>query len=342
MNIQDDVKLDFTDVLLLPKENNLKSRNDVSLERTITFKHSGKTWTGVPIMVANMDTTGTIEMAIEMQQHKIITCLHKFYTAVDIKDKGLNPEYCAVSCGMREIDLKNLDSLIKELNPYFICLDVANGYLSNIFNTIAKIRSQYPDITLIVGNVVTPEIVNKYYDSGVDIVKMGIGSGSVCTTRLQTGIGYPQLSCIADTRPHIPDDCYIISDGGIQQPGDFSKAYGAGADFVMSGGMFAGHNECAGEILEENGIVYKIFYGMSSLNAMNKYYGSVSKYRSAEGKCVKIKHRGPVTNTIQNILGGIRSTMTYIGANVINEIKDNASFIRVNNQANRIYNANNV
>ena len=166
---------------------------------------------------------------------------------------------------------------------------------------------------------------------------MGIGSGSVCTTRLQTGIGYPQFSCILDTKPNIPDNCYIISDGGIQTIGDFSKAYGAGADFVMSGGMFAGHNECSGEVVEENGVLYNVFYGMSSANAMNKHYGSIANYRSAEGKCVKIKNKGSVSNTISDILGGIRSTMTYIGATNMSEFYNKCEFIRVNNQANRIF-----
>jgi GMP reductase len=195
---------------------------------------------------------------------------------------------------------------------------------------------------LIAGNVVTPELVTKYYENGVDIVKMGIGSGSVCTTRLKTGVGYPQFSCINDTKNNIPEGCYIMSDGGIQQMGDFSKAYGIGADFVMSGGMFAGHDECSGYIIEENGIKYKAFYGMSSSNAMNTYYGKVANYRSSEGKCVKIKLRGPVEDTVQDMLGGIRSTMTYVGAKELKELYGKCDFIRVNNTVNRIYNNNEI
>ena len=341
MKISTDTKLDYSDVLIVPKTNDLVSRNDVSLERTIQFKHSNNSWTGVPIMVANMDTTGTIEMALEMQKNKIITCLHKFYNINELEyaitELNLDPEYFAISCGTGEHDLTKLKEITQIISPKFICLDVANGYLNRVIEVIEKIRELYPNITLIAGNVVTHDVVLKYYNAGVDIVKMGIGSGSVCTTRLQTGIGYPQLSCILDTRPNIPDDCYIISDGGIQLPGDFSKAYGAGADFVMSGGMFAGHEECSGDIIEENGTKYKVFYGMSSENAMKKHYGTVSKYRSSEGKCVKIKYRGRVADTLQNILGGIRSTMTYIGAHSMEEVYSKTEFIKVNNQANRIY-----
>ena len=344
MKISLDTKLDFNDVLILPKKNSLKSRNDVNLERTFVFTNSNRTWTGIPIMVANMDTTGTIKMALELQKQHIMTCLHKF---IDVDElllsiDGLDRNYFAISCGTRPADLEKLDNIMNKISPYFICLDVANGYLVNVLDIIRVIHTKYPTTTIIAGNVVTPDLVNLYFENGADIIKMGIGSGSVCTTRLQTGIGYPQFSCIMDTKPNIPENCYIVSDGGIQTIGDFSKAYGAGADFVMSGGMFAGHNECSGEIIEENGVLYNIFYGMSSANAMNKHYGSMAAYRSAEGKCVKIKNKGSVTNTIGDILGGIRSTMTYIGATNIEEIYGLSEFIKVNNQANRIYSGKEV
>ena len=344
MKILDDVKLDFSDVLLLPKRSQYSSRSEVSLERTFKFKYSSHTWTGVPIMVSNMDTTGTIEMALEMQKHKVLTCLHKYYTVDDLKDTCLDIRYCAISTGISDKDLENLDKIVKLIKPYFICIDVANGYMSKFIETCRKIREKYPSTILIAGNVCTSEGVLELVMNGkVDIVKVGIGSGSCCTTRKQTGIGMPQLSAViecADTAHGL--DAHIISDGGLQVVGDFSKAYGAGADFVMSGSMFAGHNESGGELIEEGDKKFKVFYGMSSSNAMNKYSGGVAKYRSSEGKAVKIEFRGPVEDTILNIHGGIRSCMTYLGAKKIKDIPKCASFVRVNRQLNQIYNGKEI
>jgi GMP reductase len=340
MKILDDIKLDFTDVLILPKRSEYSSRSEVSLERTFKFKYSPHTWTGVPIMISNMDTTGTIEMALEMQKHKVLTCLHKYYTASDLKNKGLNSNYIAVSTGIGEKDIENLDSIMYEINPAFICIDVANGYMSKFIETCRKIRDKYPNTILIAGNVCTQQgVLELVVEGKIDIVKVGIGSGSCCTTRKQTGIGMPQFSAVmecADTAHGL--DAHIISDGGLQVVGDFSKAYGAGADFVMSGSMFAGHTESGGELIEYNGKKYKIFYGMSSSTAMNKYSGGIAHYRSSEGKTVKIEYRGDVRNTILDIQGGIRSTMTYIGAKKIKDIPKCATFIRVNRQLNQIYN----
>jgi GMP reductase len=348
MKILDDVKLDYSDVLLLPKRSQYSSRSEVSLERTFKFKYSPETWTGVPIMVSNMDTTGTIEMALELQKHKVITCLHKYYTSNELLNSGLNKEYYAISTGINSNDLDNLDELMKNVNPKFICIDVANGYMTKFIETCKKIREKYPEKILIAGNVCTSEgILELVMNGKIDIVKVGIGSGSCCTTRKQTGIGMPQLSAViecADTAHGL--DAHIISDGGLQVVGDFSKAYGAGADFVMSGSMFAGHTESGGDLIEveENGKkkLYKIFYGMSSSTAMNKYSGGVAKYRSSEGKSVKIENRGPVENTILDIQGGIRSCMTYLGAKKIKDIPKCASFVRVNRQLNQIYNGKEI
>jgi len=348
MKILDDVKLDFSDVLLIPKRSQYSSRSEVSLERTFKFKYSTYSWTGVPIMVSNMDTTGTIEMAFEMQKHKVITCLHKYYTAEDLKKYNgkLNTNYYAVSTGIGEKDLENLDKIMEEIYPMFICIDVANGYMSKFIETCRKIRDKYPEQILIAGNVCTSEGVLELVMNGkVDIVKVGIGSGSCCTTRKQTGIGMPQLSAViecADTAHGL--DAHIISDGGLQVVGDFSKAYGGGADFVMSGSMFAGHKESGGNLVsdEKTNELYKVFYGMSSATAMEKYSGGVAKYRSSEGKAVKIAYRGPVETTILDIQGGIRSTMTYIGSKKIKDIPKCATFIRVNRQLNQIYNGKEI
>lgn len=339
MKILDDVKLDFSDVLILPKRSQYSSRSEVSLERIFKFKYSTYTWTGVPIMVSNMDTTGTIEMALEMQKHKVITCLHKYYKVSDLIDKDLDLDYIAISTGIGDKDIENLDEIMKEINPKFICIDVANGYMSKFIERCREIREKYPKKILIAGNVCTSEGVLELVMNGkVDIVKVGIGSGSCCTTRKQTGIGMPQLSAViecADTAHGL--DAHIISDGGLQVVGDFAKAYGGGSDFVMSGSMFAGHTESGGDLIEESGKQYKVFYGMSSSTAMNKYSGGVAHYRSSEGKTVKIEYRGDVKNTILDIQGGIRSTMTYIGAKKIKDIPKCTSFIHVNRQLNQIY-----
>jgi GMP reductase len=344
MKILDDVKLDFSDVLLLPKRSQYSSRSEVSLERTFKFKYSPYTWTGLPIMVSNMDTTGTIEMALELQKHKVLTCLHKYYTSVELLNSRLDKEYYAVSTGINDNDLLNLEEIVNNVDPKFICIDVANGYMSKFIEKCKEIRDKYPEKILIAGNVCTSQgVLDLVMNGKVDIIKVGIGSGSCCTTRKQTGIGMPQLSAViecADTAHGL--DAHIISDGGLQVVGDFSKAYGAGADFVMSGSMFAGHNESGGELIVEGEKTYKVFYGMSSSNAMNKYSGGVAKYRSSEGKAVKIEHRGPVEETILNIQGGIRSCMTYLGAKKIKDIPKCASFVRVNRQLNQIYNGKEI
>jgi GMP reductase len=179
----------------------------------------------------------------------------------------------------------------------FICIDVANGYMQIFADFCAKVREAYPNITLIAGNVVSREVCEELIINGrVDIVKVGIGSGSVCTTRLQTGVGMPQLSAILDCSDAAHGvNGMIISDGGITVPGDIAKAFGAGADFVMCGSMFAGHDECDGKIiLDKRGNKFKIFYGMSSESAMNRHHGGVANYRAAEGKTVKVPYKGPV------------------------------------------------
>jgi GMP reductase len=304
MKLLEDLKLDFSDVLILPKRSEYSSRSDVNLERTFKFKYSPLSWTGVPIIVSNMDTTGTVEMARALQKFKIITCLHKYYKYSDIPE-DLDRNFFAVTSGMKDSDLNNLDEMIKNINPKFICLDVANGYINNFIEICNNVREKYPEKIIIAGNVCTSEgVLDLVLNGKIDIVKVGIGSGSCCTTRKQTGVGCPQFSAIVETADTAHGlDAHIISDGGIQVIGDFSKAYGAGADFVMCGSMFAAHEESGGILEEINGVFYKIFYGMSSSTAMDKYNGGVAKYKVSEGKTVKLEYRGSVKNTITDILG---------------------------------------
>jgi GMP reductase len=216
----------------------------------------------------------------------------------------------------------------------FICIDVANGYTEKFVNYVRTIRGLFPDHILIAGNVVTREMTEALILAGANIVKIGIGPGSVCTTRKVAGVGYPQLSCImecADAAHGLGG--YVLSDGGCTCPGDVAKAFGAGADFVMIGGMFAGTDESAGELTEEG----KEFYGMSSAAAMEKHSGGVAMYRAAEGKRVFVEPAGPVAGVMQQILGGVRSACTYVGAARLKDLPKCTTFVRVNRQINTIF-----
>jgi GMP reductase len=344
MRIELDVKLGFKNVMIRPKRSTLKSRADVSLERTFTFLYAKHSWTGVPVMAANMDTTGTFEMAKALASHKIFTAIHKHYSIQEwstflTESDAKITKYIAVSTGTGAADMDKLNELLNEFPALkFICIDVANGYSEHFVQFVKKVRQNYPDKVIIAGNVVTGEMVEELLLAGADIIKVGIGPGSVCTTRLKTGVGYPQLSAIiecADAAHGLGGQ--IISDGGCTSPGDVAKAFGGGADFVMLGGMFSGHDESGGELVEENGEQFKLFYGMSSETAMEKYSGGVAEYRASEGKTVKVPFRGPVEDTVQDILGGIRSTCTYVGALKLKELTKRTTFIRVQEQLNEVF-----
>jgi GMP reductase len=349
MKIENDIKLDFNDVLLRPKRSTLSSRSDVSVERTFTFRHSKRTWTGVPIISSNMDTVSSVDMFKALSKNKIITCFHKFVNIEEVKvacEEGASSEYFMLSTGITDSDFEKLKENIHYLHDHkidvnFVCIDVANGYMFKLIDYCKRVRELLPFVTLVAGNVVSREICEELIINGkIDIIKVGIGSGAVCTTRLQTGVGMPQLSAVMECSDAAHGlDAAIISDGGICYPGDLSKAYGGGADFVMLGSMLAGHKECPGELLKdpETGKEFKLFYGMSSDTAMNKYHGGVASYRSSEGKTVKVDYKGLVQDTINNILGGVRSTCTYIGANRIKDISKCATFVRVNRQVNSFY-----
>lgn len=363
MRIIEDVKLDFSDVLILPKRSTLESRSDVSLEREFFFRNSKQTFKGVPIMSANMDGVGTFEMVQALAEHKLFTCLVKHYPKHDLRgwihqQHFINDSW-AYSMGITEQDMSKFDAVYSGVEPdmiKYVCIDVANGYTERFVNFVKRFREQYPDIVIIAGNVVTGEMTEELILSGADIVKVGIGPGSVCTTRIKTGVGFPQLSAIiecADAAHGLGG--HVISDGGCTCPGDIAKAFAAGADFVMLGGMLAGHDEGGGEvitkyyktgelIMNDKGFepVYDHkkfvkFYGMSSQAANEKHFGGLKDYRSAEGKEVLVPYKGPVANTVQDILGGIRSTLTYVGAKKLKELSKRCTFVRVNNQVNKIF-----
>uniref|UniRef100_A0A3B1JIU2 GMP reductase n=1 Tax=Astyanax mexicanus TaxID=7994 RepID=A0A3B1JIU2_ASTMX len=304
-----DLKLDFKDVLFRPKRSSLKSRSEVDLQRTFTFRNSKQTYNGIPIIAANMDTTGTFEMAQVLSKHTLFTAIQKHYSLEEWKTFAAEHPEClehvAASSGSGKADLEKLCSILEAIP--------------------------------LAGNVVTGEMVEELILTGADIIKVGIGPGSVCTTRIKTGVGYPQLSAViecADSAHGLKG--HIISDGGCSCPGDVSKAFGAGADFVMLGGMLAGHDQCAGDVIEKDGKKFKMFYGMSSDTAMKKYVGGVAEYRASEGRTVQVPYKGDVENTIRDVLGGVRSTCTYVGAAKLKELSRRTTFIRVTQQSSQI------
>jgi GMP reductase len=367
MKIEDGIKLDFSDVLFRPKRSTLASRKEVSLDRSFKFTNyepdfpeniEDYHYNGVPIMAANMDGVGTFEMAKALGRHAIFTCLVKTYTVDELVEffaSGIDYRYVAMSIGSSDADFNKLVEVYNKTaeNLKYVCMDVANGYSEHFSQQVKKVREAFPHIVIIAGNVVTADMTQELILNGADIVKVGIGPGSVCTTRIQTGVGYPQLSAIMDCADAAHGlGGLIIADGGCTCPGDVAKAFGAGADFVMLGGMLAGHDEGGGEIITK---IYNVpytfkdrkpvvelksfvqFYGMSSETAMHKHHGGVADYRSSEGRTVEIPYKGPVENTVKDILGGIRSTCTYVGASELKHLSKCTTFIRVNNQFNNVF-----
>ena len=328
MRIEDDIKLDYSDVLIRPKRSTLTSRYDVDMTRTYKFVHSGEEWTGIPIMAANMDTVGTPDMHEALSEYDMITCPARHYLK-----NNTNAFIGENICMMGGID--DVTTMITHnLKWDFIGIDVANGYTISVINAIKDIRLQVPEATIVAGNVVTADMTQELILAGADIIKVGVGPGSVCTTRLKTGIGYPQLSAVmecADAAHGL--NGHIIADGGCSNSGDIVKAFAAGADFVMIGGMLAGHDECDGVI--KNGMME--FYGMASESAMSRHNVPHREYRGVEGKTVTVPHKGPVKNTLIDILSGIRSACTYVGAKRLKSLSKCATFVRVNNTHNTVY-----
>ena len=368
MRIENEILLDYSDVLIRPKRSTLTSRKDVDLERKYKFRHYNDQlpiedydYRGVPIMAANMDGVGTFEMADTLAKQGIFTCLVKTYSREELikffDGDGLDrTDFVAMSIGTSNADYDKFVQVYTRVgeNLKYLCIDVANGYSEGFVTHVREIRKRHPHIVIIAGNVVTADQTQELILNGADIVKVGIGPGSVCTTRIQTGVGYPQLSAViecADAAHGLGG--HIIADGGCTCPGDVAKAFAAGADFVMLGGMLAGHDEGGGEVINrafKTGEVhydtgeevveakrFVQFYGMSSDAANTKHFGGLKDYRASEGREVLVPYRGAVENTIQTILGGVRSTCTYVGAPTLKQLSKCTTFVRVNNQFNRTY-----
>lgn len=343
MRIIEDTKLDYSDVLIVPKRSTISTRSIVKLERTFHFR-SGNSWYGIPIIAANMDGIGTFAMDRKLNSMHCMTAVTKHYKDVELIDHFKeNLTSSIYSLGISSEDLNKFDNVyLMSRNKHMkVCIDVANGYTEQFVEFVKKFRDRYPYIILMAGNVVTPEMTEELILAGVDIVKVGIGPGSVCTTRKMTGIGYPQLSAViecADAAHGLKG--HIIADGGCTVPGDIAKAFGAGADFVMLGGMLAGHEEGLSEnhknkLEVRSSLVH--FYGMSSKTAMELHNGGVANYRASEGKEVTLQYKGPVENSIKEILGGLRSACTYVGALELKELSKRTTFVKVNRQLNNVY-----
>lgn len=342
MRLEDDIKLDYSDVLIRPKRSTLSSRDNVELTRHFRkFPHANVEWTGVPIIASNMSTIGTLKVASVLGQHEMLTCIQKHITPdVFLAELGLveslDFNYLMLSLGPGEDEANRILEIMKmfwqegesPLIP-FICLDVANGYYDQFTRSVESLRNRFEsdDVIIAAGNVATAEMTEQLILSGADIVKVGIGPGSVCTTRKVTGVGYPQLSAVlecADAAHGLGG--HIIADGGCVEPGDVVKAFGAGADFVMLGGMFSGHDETGEK-----------FYGMSSTEAQAIFHDRIETYRASEGKSVNVEPRGPLSSIIQQILGGLRSACTYVGARELKHLPKCTTFVRVNRQRNMIF-----
>jgi GMP reductase len=375
MRIENDIKLDYSSVLIRPKRSTLESRSEVNLTREYTFLHSKAKYSGVPIIASNMDGVGTFEMAESLAQLGLFTCLTKSYSKHDIVawiDNGHGRKIThnwAYSLGISQYDLDKFDTIMAHIfegDIKYIRLDVANGYMQKFVETIKIIRNKYPHLTIMAGNVVTADQTQELLLAGADCVVVGIGGGSACTTRLVAGVGYPQLSAViecADAAHGLGG--HVVADGGCSTPGDVAKAIAGGADFVMLGGMLAGHDQGGGQIIRKyystgeyykdkdplHGDFYKPvieekkfveFYGMSSETANKKHFGGLKDYRSSEGRTILVPYRGDVSNTVQEILGGIRSTCTYVGASELKHLSKCTTFVRCNDTHNRVYEKNTI
>ena len=369
MRIEEDMKLDYKDVLIRPKRSTLQSRKQVRLERKFEFRNSKEKYEGIPIMASNMDGVGTLEMADVLAEQKIFTCLVKTYSPEQLEE-FFNNDYpdnrrsknVAMSIGTSDADFLKLVEVHGKVTDKlkYVCMDIANGYSDHFAARVRKVRDHFPNLIIIAGNVVTGEMTEELILSGADIVKVGIGPGSVCTTRIKTGVGYPQLSAViecADAAHGLGG--HIIADGGCTCPGDVAKAFAGGADYVMLGGMLAGHDEGGGEVITKHYLSAEAtlldngnymphyeqrqfvqFYGMSSDAANTKHFGGLKDYRSSEGREVLVPYRGTVSNTLQNILGGMRSTCTYAGAMKLKQLSKCTTFIRCTQQFNATYESN--
>lgn len=357
--ISDDIKLDYDDILIVPGKSSVASRKEVELACKIEFRRRGKRFSGIPIVAANMDGVGTLEMADGLRRHGILTCLTKFHGEDELagffNSDPARLDHCAVTVGIGDNDLGQLDRVAERLDSplKFVCLDVANGYTDRFVSCVREFRGRHSDVVIIAGNVVTPDQTVRLIEAGADVVKVGIGGGSVCETRIKTGVGFPQFSVVLECvhAAHRLGAC-IMADGGCITPGDVAKALAGGADFVMLGGYFSGHPEGGGKVVDrfyksdevtEDGqpIIerkrFVEFYGMSSKTANDKHFGGLQNYRSSEGRTVLVPFKPSLDGTVRDLLGGLRSACSYVGARKLRQLPEKAEFVRCNSTHNRVF-----
>lgn len=336
-------KLDFGDILILPRESNITSRSLVDLNSKHLRSLLKVDTNG--IIAANMDGVGTFEIAVTLKNYGVLTALHKHHDVYDLAEhfstEDSSHSFYSLGTSIQDYEkIVHFNQIFRGTStPIKICIDVANGYMSSLPEFCLKIKSLIPESIIMVGNVVDYSTAKKL-QSTCNILKVGIGQGSNCLTRTQTGIGYPQFSAVYDICRDYDgklreDIMTVCSDGGCVTPGDISKAFAAGAKMVMLGGMLAGTDRGGGDIIEVNGQKYVEFYGMSSATAQKKHNGGLKEYRSSEGRTTLIPYKGDINNVIKNILGGIRSTCTYVGAETIDDLAPLTDFIKVNSVINK-------
>lgn len=374
MQIVDSVQLDFSDVLIKPRRSSIDSRSKVNISRDYKFKWCPIPITGTGIMQSNMGTIGNFEVSRKMLEQGLFACLHKHHNVEDLvsfyKELFSNGDgtwrRCFLSIGLRDNGIEKLRTINKELGVQIgIKFDVPNGYIPQVKERVIELRKEFPEMFIMVGNVVTGDITEDLILSGADCVAVGIGNGAQCLTRRQTGCGRPQFSALVECSDAAHQvGGMVCCDGGITCPGDLGKAFGAGSDFIMIGSLFAGTDEADGEIITKwinNGeydrflydIGYKFephleekkfkqFYGMSSTLAQEKFGNGKPSYRASEGRVTLMPYVGSIDGVIEELLGGLRSTMTYIGAKNLKDIPKQSVFFKVHNQLNQTFEKNTI
>lgn len=342
------VKLDFDNVMLVPQRSEMESRSSIILHREYSFPHSPSTLTCTGVIAANMDSTGTFEMARALAKFGMLTAIHKHYDVPSLaeffSDKAIG-EFAFYTVGSGWKDLDKIRSVRRECKrddfPRLLCIDVPNGYARGFAETVKRYRRSYPSAIIMAGNIVTPNMAEELIFAGADIVKVGIGSGSVCLTRVKTGVGYPQLAAVDECAfaAHGKPRGHVCSDGGCKEAADVAKAFCAGADFVMIGGMLAGTDECGSQgwvnpLDKTQGYRY---HGMASREAQDIHNGGLADYRAAEGKEVTLPYRGAVEGIAKDILGGLRGTGTMIGARCLKDFPKCSEFIEVRQTHNTVF-----
>ena len=329
-----DKKLEFSEVLIKPRPSELASRSDVNLKVAYICKHSKRQIRGCPVIVSNLDSTGTIEMARITNNYGMFVCLHKYIEMEDLTkwfvDIASQRSFVTIGTSTGEIDkIKHLSEYVDNFKPsYFdkICIDAPNGYTYEFLDMIKYVRTLFPHKIIMAGNVCDPIGVENIIKAGADIAKCGIASGGLCTTKYKTGIGYPQFSVALECGQAAQElNALCCSDGGVQHTADICKALGAGSHFVMAGSLFTGYDECNAEVVDGKQKVY----GMSSKEANDKYNGGLREYRAAEGMVKYVEQKGSVLKLVGDICGGLASCCTYTNTKNLENLHKNCTFIRV-------------